>query len=114
MSDRQRSTFDTVETSRPSLTEIRALLQPLLQRLEPRPVVTWLADGHRDLSEIGEVVGLMLQVGTILMEEVDVYLEASQLAEEVSDGTGPVAVDPAADLFDLPEEDESPISQARG
>lgn len=72
------------------------------------PVSTWLSEEKEDSADIGEVVGLMLQAGSSLMQEVDVFLESTSYLQEAAEasrkGTPP---DPGADLFDLPESESS-------
>jgi hypothetical protein len=98
------------------LSELRALLQALLERLGPMPVLTWISEGQENMSEIGEVVSLMLEVDLNLMKEIDHYVDTTVFMQESSDGGRRSVADPAGDIFDLPpEEGSAPIeSPAHG
>ncbi len=102
-----------VETSRPSLAEFRKLLQAILQQLQSTPVATWLSEEKEDAADIGEVVGLMLQAGSSLMQEVDVFLESMSYQQEVAEAGRKGVPDPGADLFDLPESEAAPTRSPR-
>ena len=83
------------------------MLQELLEGLREMPVVNWLAQGQENPSEIGEIVGLMLEVDLALMGEVDQFIgSAGQGGAEGNSARRPGAA-PELDLLDLPTEEEA-------
>jgi hypothetical protein len=101
-----------VEKHAPSTGEIRRMLQELLEGLRAMPVVKWLAEGHEHPSEIGEIVGLMLEVDVALMSEVDTFIgSAGQGGAAGNRASGPGG-GTDSELLDLPPEEESEAAAA--
>lgn len=100
---------------RPSLSDVKALLQQLLEKLGPMPVAIWMSDGRENPTVIGEVVGLMLEVNSSLTREIDAFVDTTVIMQEASGSLAPATSDPGADLLDLPSDGETVTrSPARG
>ncbi len=89
------------------MAEMRTLLLRLRERLEPMPVLTWMSQGAEHAAELGELIGLMLEVHIGLMKEVDAFVD-STVSEADAIGGASEVVDLGSDLFDLPDREVVP------